>query len=127
MTSSCMYCHINTNPPLCHYLQHQCDKNQFGTTKNSKVFHRTVKSGVLDICESFRISLQSDLSLDSLVHESLIFQQQIRGYKKVEPPTKYQKVVPSKLLFHTYSKQKSHLITVIGKLIIKAVFFSMKS
>ena len=45
----------------------------------------------------------------------------------MDPPTKHQKSIPDKLVFHIYNKKYSHLITAIMKLVAGYFFFVMRS
>ena len=49
------------------------------------------------------------------------------GYKTLDPPTKYQKSIPAKLILHIYKRTNTHLKTAIGQLIAGAFFFGMRS
>ena len=67
-------------------------QNQFGTT-NKKIFlHITVKAVILYVSASFRTYLWNNLALDASLKESHILKRQIRGYKKVDHPTKHKKI-----------------------------------
>ena len=102
-------------------------RNKFNTTNKSKLLHVTVKGAVLDVSESFRMALWVNLTLDASGQKYLILQRQIWGYKSVDPTTKHHKDIPTKLVFHIYRKQKSHLSTVIRQLIVGYLLFVMRS
>ena len=57
------------------------------------------------------------MTLESSGQKSLIIQQQLRGYKTLDPPTKYQKAIPEKLILHIYKRTDTHLNIAIGQLI----------
>ena len=59
--------------------------------------------------------------------QSLILQCLLWDYKSVDPLKKHKKAIPSKLVFHIYRKQHSHLRTAIGQLIAGDFLFGMKS
>ena len=102
-------------------------RNQFGATRKPKLLHGTVKAAVLGLSTSFRTHLWGEPTLDVSGQRSLGLQQQLRGYKSVDPPTKHQKAILAKLVFHIYKKKYSHLSTAIRKLISGEFFFDMKS
>ena len=102
-------------------------RNQFGAIKKYKLLHRTVKAAILDVYASFRTHLWCYPTLDASGKISVVLKQQLRGYKSVDPPTKHQKAIPGKLVFHIYKKQHSHLSTTIGQLIAGDFFLGMRS
>ena len=71
--------------------------------------------------------LWSDPTLDSSGQKSLILQQQLRGYKTLDPPTKHQKGISAKLVLHINKRTDTHMNTAIVQLITGAFFFSMWS
>ena len=102
-------------------------RNQFGKTRKHILLHGAVKSAISDVSASFRTHLQSDPALDSSGQKSLILQQQLRGYKTLDPPTKHQKGIPAKLFLHINKRTDTHLNTAIGQLITGAFFFGIRS
>ena len=101
--------------------------SQISTTRNQILLHGTVKSAISDVYVSFQTQLWSDPTLDSSSQKYLIIQQQLRGYKMLDPPTKHQKSIPEKLVLNIYKRKNTHLNTVIGQLIAGAFFFGMRS
>ena len=91
---------------------------QFGATNKSKNLHRNIQDSVPDVSLSFQAHLMVNPILDALGQRSLILKRKLWGYKSVSPPTKHQKATPAKLVFHIYRKQKSHLSTSIGQIIV---------
>ena len=73
------------------------------------------------------LHLRGNPTLEALGQISLILQTQIQGYKSLDPPKKHQKSIQTKLVFHIYKKHYSHLSTAIGKLIVGAFFFGIRS
>ena len=101
--------------------------NHFGATRKLKLLHGTIKSAVLDISMSFQKHLWGNPILDASGKSSLSLQWYLWGYKAVDPPTKHQKDIPVKVVFHTYRKKYSHLSTSIRQMIAGAFFFGMQS
>ena len=102
-------------------------RNQFGKTRKNILLHGTVKSAILDVSASFQTHIWGDPTLDSSGQKSLFLQQQLRGYKTLDPPRKHQKSIPEKLVLHLYKWTDTHLNTVISQLITGAFFFGMRS
>ena len=100
--------------------------NLFVTTNQSKLLHVTVKAAVLDVYAPFRTHLQGYLTLDASGGEKYPTAE-TTGLKISGPPTKHQKAILAKLVFHIYRKQHSHLSTAIGKIIAGEFFFGMQS
>ena len=50
-----------------------------------------------------------------------------QGLQTLDPPTKYQKAIPAKLVLHIYKRTDTHLNTSIGQLIAGTFFFGMQS
>ena len=101
-------------------------QNQFGTTRKQIILHRTVKSAISDISASFRTHLHRKPTLESSGQTSLILKRQLRGYKTLNPTTKHQKDIPTKLVLQIYKRTNTHLKTAIGQLIAGEFFFSMQ-
>ena len=57
----------------------------------------------------FKTTLNYDPALETSDQTPLILQHKLWGYKKKDPPTKYHKSKPYKLLYYIYSKYHSHL------------------
>ena len=102
-------------------------RNQFFATKKKMLPHGTVKSAILDVSASFWTHLPIDPTLDSSGQTFLISQRQLRGYMSLDPPTKHQKAIPTKLVLHTYKQKNTHLNTSISKLIAGTFFFIVLS
>ena len=102
-------------------------RNQFEKTRKHILLHVTVNYAISDVSASFRTHLQREPTLESSGQTSLILQKQLRGYKTLDPPTKHQKAIPSKLILHIYKRTDTHLNTAIGQLIEGAFFFGMRS
>ena len=100
-------------------------RNQFVTTRKQILLHRTVKSAIIDVLAYVWEHLSSDPDLESSGQTALLLQQQLRGYKTLEPTTKHQKATPSKLVPHIYKRTNTHLNTAIGRLIANEFFFCM--
>ena len=96
-------------------------------TNKDKILHGTVKYTVLDISASLWTVLWGNPTLDVSIQKTLILQRQIRGYKLVEPPTKNQKAIPAKLVFHIDRKHHFHLSTAIGQLVAGDFYFVVRS
>ena len=108
-------------------LSASVQRNQFVTTRKQTILHGTVKSAISDVSASFRLHLRSNPDLDYSDQTSSILQRQLRSYKYVDPSTKHQKYIPSKLVLYIYKHTNTHLNTDIGQLIAGAFFFGMKS
>ena len=102
-------------------------QNQFGTTRKKMLLHVTVKSAISDVSMSFRTHLWNELTLDSSGQTSLLLQRKLRGYKTLDPTTKYQKYIPAKIFLHLYNQPNTHLNKAINQLIAGAFFFGMRS
>ena len=102
-------------------------RNQSGKTGKHVILHGTVNIAISDVSPSFRTHLLSDLTLESSGKKYLIIQQQLRGYKTLDPPTKHQKPILEKLVLHIYKRTDTHLNTAIGQLIAGEFFFGMRS
>ena len=75
---------------------------------------------------SFRTHLRGDPTLYTSGKKFIILQQQLQGYKAVDPPAKNQKTIASKLVLHIYKKQYTHLSTSIRQMIAVAFFFGTR-
>ena len=73
-------------------------KNQFVTTNKTKILQGIVKVAVSDASMYFRTDIWIGLYLNESAQTSLILQRQLQGYKTVDTPTKYQKVILEKLV-----------------------------
>ena len=102
-------------------------KKQFSTTKKVNLIHRTVKKSLLYVYMSFRVSICIDPTLCIFDHNYPILQKQLRGYKKVYPPTKHQKSILVKLVLHIYRKHNFHFITSTVKLVTWYFLLGMRS
>ena len=101
-------------------------RNQFGTNRKQILLHRTVKSNILDVSESFWMHLWSDPNLEYSGQTSLLLQRQIRGYKTLDQTTKHPKAIPQNLVLHIYKRTNTHMNTSIDQMIAGAFFFSMR-
>ena len=119
--------HKRREQSWCHHSPPQCDETSLEKRGKQILLHGNFKSSISDVSASFRTHLRSDPTLDSSGQKSLILQRQLRSYKTLDPPKKYQKSIPEKLVLHIYKRTGTHLNISIGQLIAGAFFFSMRS
>lgn len=67
-----------------------------------------------------------DLTIESSVQTSLIFQRESRDYNSLDPPKKYLKYIQAMLLLHIYKYTNTHMNTSISQLIACVFFFGMQ-
>ena len=88
-TNSWKESHKNRKQSWCHHSPPQCDETSSEKTGKHVLLHGPVKSDISDVSASFRTHLRSDPTLKSSGQKYLILQQQLRGYKTLDPTTKH--------------------------------------
>ena len=104
-----------------------CCRNEYGSTKKSKLKGSTVKATITNVRSAFRTNLRPDPALDADLKPSLFIQRQITGYIDSDPLPKQQKALPLSVFQRLYNNRITPLYAAMGELSSGAFFYGMRS
>ena len=110
----------------CHQSQHQCKETSLAQHVNTNSTTEPSKPPYRMYLRPSGHTFGATQQYTNQGKGPLSYNNSYGAKKKWTPPTKYQKVIPSKLVLHIYNKQYSHLRTAIGKMISGTFFFGME-
>ena len=98
-----------------------------GFSKQRSTQGTTAKQALDDVASTIAASIGSDPRLDKNGKTWRIISRQVRGYKKVDPPTKHQKALPPEVYRQIIRCARSPRDLARSKLLAGSAFFYMRS